>query len=136
MRPPDSEALAILRRHDNYNGALRIVNAKVNKLFKELKSKPKKNKRRPPNKRLIKKYIRDKLRVAERIFATDPYQELYRQEWDLYDESFDRKTLPRFRAVRSFLEVLLANDDCRIAYPKTVRRFCDKYLQEMENHYT
>lgn len=134
MKPLDPEALAKLHKHPIYKGALSVVKKKIKKQFRELKSEPK-NKRRPKDKRLIKKSIRDTLKVADRIFLSDYYKGLYGEEWDLYN-GVRWGMRKKFEDVRSLIEVLLANDDRRIAYPKTVRRFCDKYLQALEDHYT
>lgn len=128
LKPPDPETLAILHRHPLYKGALSVVKKKIKKDFKDLKTGTK-------DKRLVKKHIRQTLKVADRILSSEYYKGLYKEEWDLYDGPRwgMRK---KFEDVRSLIELLLANDDRRIAYPKTIRRFYDKYLQEMENHYT
>jgi hypothetical protein len=55
-------------------------------------------------------------------------------EWNLYELKN-----PSIEQIINVLQGLLANDDMTdktIKFPKEVRRFCDKYLQEIENHYT
>jgi len=128
MKPPNPETLAMLHKHPLYKRALSVVKKKVKKDFTELKTGTK-------NKRLVKKHIRQTLKVADKILSSEYYKGLYEQEWDLYD-GVRWGMRKKFEDVRSLIELLLANDDRRIAYPKTIRRFCDKYLQEMENHYT
>jgi hypothetical protein len=128
MKPPDPETLALLHKHPLYKGALSVVKKKVKKLFRELKSGRK-------DKRRVKKTIRNTLNVADMILSSDYYKGLYEQEWDLYN-GVSWGMRKKFEDVQSLIEILLANDDCRIAYPRTVRRFCDKYLKELKNHYT
>ena len=128
MKPPDPKALALLHKHNPQNGAILLVKKKVKRLFRELKSGTK-------DKRRIKKPIRYSLSAADMMLSLDYYQELYEQEWDLYN-GVGWGMRGRVKAVQALIEVLLANDDRRIAYPKMVRRFCDKYLAALEDHYT
>ena len=106
---------------------LLVLKKKLERLFTELKTSKK-------GKRLTRRLIHDKLYALEQILNLDFYQELYKHEWDWYFVYTDSNSRlrKRFETAETVIQVLLANDDCRIAYPRMVRRFCDKYLKAIE----
>ncbi|MDP2906547.1 MAG: hypothetical protein Q8O03_01260 [Nanoarchaeota archaeon] len=90
--------------------------------------------RKNPNDAESKVAIQTRLAILEQILKSEHYQKLVNTEWNLYELKN-----PSIEQIITVLQGLLANDDMTdktIKFPKEVRRFCDKYLQEIENHYT
>jgi hypothetical protein len=90
--------------------------------------------RKNPNDAESKVGIQSRLTILEQILKSDHFQKLLKKEWNLYELKN-----PIIEQIITVLQDLLAHDDMTdkiIKFPKEVRRFCDKYLEEIENHYT
>ncbi len=105
---------------------LNLLTESMKPLFKDL--------RKNPNDTESKVAIQTRLAILEQILKSEHYQKLVNTEWNLYELKN-----PSIEQIIIVLQGLLANDDMTdktIKFPTGVRRFCDKYLEEIENHYT
>ena len=105
---------------------LHLLRESMKPLFKDLRNNP--------DDAGSKVGIQSRLTILEQILKSDHYQKLVKKEWNLYELKN-----PSIEQIITVLQDLLAHDDMTdkiIKFPTGVRRFCDKYLEEIENHYT
>ena len=103
---------------------LHLLAKSMRPLFGKLKKNPDDTK--------SKVELQSRLAILEQILKSDHYQKLLGKEWRLYGLKN-----PSLEQIVIILQRLLKYDGiAAIRFPEQVRLFCDKYLEEMENHYT
>lgn len=78
--------------------------------------------------------LQSMLSILEQILNSGHCQRLYKKDWNLYELKN-----PSVEQLITVIEALLAHDDLTdkvIKLPPEVRRFCDKFLKEAEDHYS